>query len=163
MKLLDKIIDEEYGGSKKIAFESIFKSYESRTSTENIVLGFESRGDIYQVVMTLKEMREYLIVDSQSASKKLILRVRPSASQKFELVKRGATWLMTKEDFDIKQALMIADLKKTVTRGHVFECLLTESVGEVWAMDCVGHTIQGDLVMNGIDYQIKFELARLGN
>ena len=43
--------------------------------------------------------------------------------------------------------------------GEVFEKLETERVGQTWVKDNVPFTEDGDLTVDGIAYQIKFEKA----
>ena len=44
-------------------------------------------------------------------------------------------------------------------RGEIFEKLVTEFYGQKWEKDNVPFTDDGDLTVNGIAYQIKFQKA----
>lgn len=49
---------------------------------------------------------------------------------------------------------------KQVNRGNAAERWITEELaGQTWVKDSVSFDKQGDVVVNGIDYQVKFENA----
>ena len=48
-------------------------------------------------------------------------------------------------------------------RGEVFEMMVTESKGQTWTKDNVPYTEDGDITVDGIAYQIKFEKATFIN
>jgi hypothetical protein len=48
-------------------------------------------------------------------------------------------------------------------KGEIFEKLVTENFGQEWTKDNVPFTKGGDLTVNGIAYQIKFEKATFTN
>ena len=48
-------------------------------------------------------------------------------------------------------------------RGEIYEKIVTEFFGKEWEKDNVPYTEAGDLEVNGIAYQIKFEKATFVN
>lgn len=48
-------------------------------------------------------------------------------------------------------------------RGEIFEKIITERNGQEWVKDNVPFTKAGDLMVNEISYQIKFEKAAYCN
>jgi len=48
-------------------------------------------------------------------------------------------------------------------RGEIAEKLVTEYVGQTWIKDNVPFTDAGDIEINGIAYQIKYEKATFTN
>ena len=48
-------------------------------------------------------------------------------------------------------------------KGEIFEKLVTERFGQTWEKDSVPFTDDGDLTVDGIAYQIKFESASFIN
>ena len=48
-------------------------------------------------------------------------------------------------------------------KGEVFEMLVTQHYGQTWVKDNVPFTEDGDLTVDGIAYQIKFEKATFIN
>ena len=48
-------------------------------------------------------------------------------------------------------------------RGEIFEKLVTEHYGQVWVKDNIPFTEQGDINVNGVEIQIKFEKATFIN
>ena len=48
-------------------------------------------------------------------------------------------------------------------RGEIFEKLITEHFGQVWTKDNIPFTEAGDIEVDGIAYQVKFEKATFIN
>ena len=48
-------------------------------------------------------------------------------------------------------------------KGEAFEQWVTENAGQEWHKDSVPYYMDGDLTVNGVKYQIKFESASLAN
>ena len=48
-------------------------------------------------------------------------------------------------------------------KGEVFEKMVTEGYGQAWEKDNVPFTKDGDLTVDGVAYQIKFEKATFTN
>jgi hypothetical protein len=48
-------------------------------------------------------------------------------------------------------------------RGEIFEKLVTEKFGQVWVKDNIPFTKAGDIEVDGVAYQIKFQKATFTN
>lgn len=48
-------------------------------------------------------------------------------------------------------------------KGEIVEKLITEKFGQTWEKDNISFTKDGDLTVNGIAYQIKYEKATFIN
>ena len=48
-------------------------------------------------------------------------------------------------------------------KGEIFEKLMTEHYGQTWVKDSVPFTKDGDLTVDGVAYQIKYESATFTN
>lgn len=73
------------------------------------------------------------------------------------MLSMGATVLCSTSIFDS----IVADSR--YNKGEIFEKLVTEYYGQQWYKDSVPFTDGGDMVADGIAYQIKFEGATFTN
>ena len=44
-------------------------------------------------------------------------------------------------------------------RGEIFEKIITEKYGQTWVKDNIPYTVDGDITIDGIAYQIKYQKA----
>ena len=98
-----------------------------------------------------------LKLDKASRGAGYALRFCPNNAQKAFLLAKGATVLCSKEFFE-------TSVKNSIyNKGEIFEKMVTESFGQEWEKDNIPFTEAGDLEVNGIAYQIKFEKATFTN
>ena len=127
--------------------------YNKHAFTHNYILGFRLNGSIYYVVVTAKELDFVTKLDKASRGAGYSLRFKPNKAQKNYLMSLGAEVLCSEELFN--------ELKKMskYNFGELFEKLITELNGQEWTKDNVPFTEDGDLTVNGVAYQLKFEKA----
>lgn len=127
--------------------------YNKHAFTHNYILGFRMNGNIYYVIVTAKELDFVTKLDKASRGAGYSLRFKPNKTQKNYLLSLGAEVLCSEEFFN--------ELKKMskYNFGELFEKLITELNGQEWTKDNVPFTEDGDLTVNGIAYQLKFEKA----
>lgn len=127
--------------------------YNKHAFTHNYILGFRLNGSIYYVVVTAKELDFVTKLDKASRGAGYSLRFKPNKAQKNYLMSLGAEVLCSEEFFN--------ELKKMskYNFGELFEKLITELNGQEWTKDNVPFTEDGDLTVNGVAYQLKFEKA----
>lgn len=127
--------------------------YNKHAFTHNYILGFRMNGNIYYIIVTAKELDFVTKLDKASRGAGYSLRFKPNKAQKNYLMSLGAEVLCSEEFFN--------ELKKMskYNFGELFEKLVTELNGQEWVKDNVPFTEDGDLTVNGIAYQLKFEKA----
>ena len=94
-----------------------------------------------------------LKLDKASRGKGYSLRFKPNNKIRAMLLVCGAEPICSVEYFNT----LVAESK--YNKGEVFEKLVTEYFGQTWEKDSVPFTDDGDLTVDGIAYQIKFESA----
>lgn len=138
-------------------FEMMINRYNEKSYTHNYIYGFFFQNLVYMVETTAESMPYILKLDKASRGQGYSLRFCPTMAQKTLLLSKGAKVLCSKEFFETSVK------ESKYNKGEIFEKLVTESFGQVWEKDNVPFTEDGDLTVNGIAYQIKFEKATFTN
>ena len=133
--------------------KTILAFYNRHSYTHSYILGFRLNKNIYFVVVDAKELDFVTKLDKASRGAGYSLRFKPNKAQKNYLMSLGAEVLCSEEFFD--------ELKKMskYNFGELFEKLVTELNGQEWTKDNVPFTEDGDLTVDGVAYQLKFEKA----
>ncbi len=134
-------------------FANMIHRYNELAYTHNYIYGFTYRNNIYMVITTSEIMPFILKLDKASRGAGYSLRFKPNTTQKTFLLTQGAELICSKEYF----TEIVANSK--YNKGEIFEKIITEKFGQTWKKDSVPFTKDGDLTVNGIAYQIKFENA----
>lgn len=138
-------------------FEEMIKKYNALAYTHNYIFGFAYKGNVY-MVETKNDVLPYILkLDRASRGAGMALRFCPTNEQKLNLIAKGAKVVCSKVFFDET----VASLK--YNKGETFEKMVTEAYGQEWTKDNVPFTIDGDLTVDGVAYQIKFEKATFTN
>ena len=140
-----------------IIFNELVNGYNELAYTHNYMFGFEDRGTIFCAITDEKVLNLVCTLDKASRGAGFALRFKPNKAQK-ELLK-------TFELIPVCSALYFNQLVATTryNKGEIFEKLVTELFGQVCEKDNVPFTKAGDIEVDGIAYQIKFEKATFTN
>lgn len=138
-------------------FNKMINQYDRFSFTHNYILGFADRGTIYSVVTNSDVLPLVCCLDMSSRKGGFSLRFKPNKMQK-EFLKT----------FEIKAICSEKYFEEVVknskyNHGEIFEKMITESVGQEWKKDNIPFTKGGDITINGIAYQIKFNKATFAN
>lgn len=137
-------------------FSSMVNFYHGRAYTSHYIFGFEFKGVVYMCHADSSVLPYVLCLDSASRGAGFSLRFKPNNNQKLILMK-NAEALCSVEFFH--QA--VAESKYNA--GEIFEKMVTEWYGQRWEKDNVPFTDDGDLTVDGVAYQIKFQKATFIN
>lgn len=138
---------------KTNTFATMLGFYHTHAYTDRYIFGILFNGTLYMIKADASSLGMLLKLDKASRGKGYSLRFRPNRQQKALLMSMGATPLCSAEMF----AELVAESK--YNKGETFEKLVTEYFGQQWEKDNVPFTEDGDLTVDGIAYQIKFEQA----
>lgn len=139
------------------AHEALINFYNETSFTHNYIFGFTYKGNVYAVEATSEVLPFITMVDKASRGAGLALRFKPNTSIKLMLMNKGAKVICSTEYFNEVHA------SDKYNKGEVFEKMVTESKGQTWTKDNVPYTEDGDITVDGIAYQIKFEKATFIN
>ena len=138
-------------------FAHMISRYNELAYTHEYIYGFTFQNVIYMVKTNAETMPYILKLDKASRGAGYALRFCPTKEQKAFLLAQGATVLCSKEFFDNEVKV------SKYNKGEIFEKMVTEYFNQTWEKDNVPFTEDGDLTVNGIAYQIKFEKATFTN
>jgi hypothetical protein len=120
------------------------------------IWGFEYKSAIYMAITDSSYMLMVCKLDKASRGGGYALRFCPTTEQKLVLMPK-ATLICSKAYFEETVAT------SKYNRGEIFEKMVTEYFGKTWEKDNVPFTKAGDIEVNGIAYQIKFQKATFCN
>lgn len=135
---------------------SFIARYNAIAFTHNYIFGFIYKGTVYMVCTTSQLLPYLLTLDTSSRGTGYSLRFKPTKEQKLFLLTHAKA-LCSERYFNA----LVAESK--YNRGEIFEKLVTERYGQRWVKDNVPFTEAGDIEINGVAYQIKFEKATFTN
>lgn len=138
-------------------FKAMIDRYNELSFTHNYIYGFFFKNLVYMVEVTAEIMPYILKLDKASRGAGYSLRFCPNKEQKVLLLTKGAKVLCSKEFFEA------AVKESKYNKGEIFEKLVTEAYNQKWVKDNIPFTDDGDLTVDGIAYQIKFEKATFTN
>lgn len=135
---------------------NLISRYNAVAYTHQYIWGFEYKGAIYMAQTDNSYMPYVCKLDKASRGAGYALRFSPTTDQKLLLLPK-ATLLCSKAYFEE----MVETSK--YNKGEIFEKLVTEHYGQEWTKDSIPFTKGGDIEVDGIAYQIKFQKATFCN
>lgn len=137
-------------------FMNLINRYNKIAYTHEYIWGFEFKGNIYMAFTDMSYMPFICKLDKASRGAGYALRFCPTVSQKLALLPK-AELICSKKFFDEQVA------NSKYNKGEIFEKLVTEHFHQTWTKDNVPFTLDGDITINNVAFQIKFEKATFCN
>ena len=134
----------------------LIDNYNKLSYTHNYILGFSYKKVVYFGFFTSEILPYVLTVDFASRGCGKCLKFKPTTAQKL-LMLTDCQVLCSEQYFEQATA------ESKYNRGEMFEKMVTEYFGQEWKKDNVPFTVDGDLTVDGIAYQIKFNKASFIN
>lgn len=135
---------------------SLINRYNAVAFTHEYIWGFIYKKNVYMAITSSDVMPFVTCLDKASRGAGYALRFCPNADQKIALMPNAE--LLCSETYFNEQ---VASTK--YNKGEIFEKMVTEFFGQEWEKDNVPFTEDGDITVNGIAYQIKFQKATFCN
>lgn len=112
------------------------------------------------------DMGAYLTTSRKSSSHGggLVLRFRPTNTYKVDMRNRyGAVTICTYGELveTLKNMRAVAHKPRKLNLGHAVEFVLCERWGLKWELDDTNHMVKGDITLDGVEYQVKWQGASL--
>ena len=132
-----------------------WREYNRRAGAHMYIIGFTFKGRVYATICNADLTASVVKLDRASRGAGLSLRFKPNTTDKLDLF--GSA----EKVFEVCSAEMFKALvaESKYNKGEIFEMLITEHFGQTWVKDNVPFTECGDINVDGIEYQIKFEGA----
>ena len=137
--------------------ENLVNQYNELSFTHNYIFGFNDGKSVKMAYGTSDDLVNVCCVDYASRGCGNALRFCPTKAQKETLRNREVITLCSREELENQFQ------NTKYNRGEIFEKMVTELFGQVWTKDNVPFTKDGDITVNGIAYQIKYERATFIN
>lgn len=137
--------------------KTMVKFYIGRAGAHVYIWGFVLDGNVWMVKTGSDELMNVMKLDLASRGAGYALRFKPTRAIKTYLLSMGAKVLCSEKFFNEQVA------SSKYNRGEIFEKLVTEHFGQVWVKDNIPFTEQGDINVDGVEIQIKFEKATFIN
>ena len=128
-------------------------AYNNYAYTHHYIIGCTYHKKVYFAFKEWNELDASIVLETASKNEGSCIKFRPSAAQKAAIA-CDACELCDEADFE---AMFKAS---KYNRGEIFEELIFERYGQSWNKDAVPFTDAGDIVIDGVHYQIKFQKAR---
>lgn len=138
-------------------FKTMVDFYNTVSYTHQYIFGVMYKGNVYMVKADSDILAYVLMLDKAGRGNGHSLRFRPNNSIKVMLIALGAQILCSSEMFKQECA------NSKYNKGEVFEKMVTEYFGQEWHKDNVPFTDDGDITVDGIAWQIKYENATFIN
>lgn len=131
-------------------------AYKMLSAAHLYALGFVYNGLLYAVKLTFDELAQYFKLDRASSKRGGFAKIR------IKLTAADRAKLSTTAELIGPEMLLGMDPKHN--RGENFERELTERwTGNAWEKDSIPFWVQGDIRVNGVEIQVKFDGAELTN
>ena len=137
-------------------FVNLIDRYNAVAYTHQYIWGFICNGIVYMALTDSTYMAHVCKLDKASRGAGYALRFCPNVQQKMALMPK-AELICSKKFYEETVAAC------KYNKGEVFEKMVTEHFGQVWEKDNVPFTKGGDITVDGMAYQIKFEKATFCN
>jgi hypothetical protein len=131
--------------------------YNARAYTHRYIFGVSYKGTVYAVKADSDVLPYVLTLDKASRGAGSALKFKPNNDQRLMLIAMGAQVVCSTAELEAQFA------SSKYNRGEIFEKLVTELNGQVWEKDNIPFTDAGDIEIDGIAYQIKYEKASFIN
>lgn len=131
--------------------------YNELAYTDKYIMVYTMKGTVYFTVCDRHLVDRVTCLDRASRGQGYALRFKPNTGHKMLLMAENATALCSTLYFNE----LVANTK--YNRGEIAEKLVTEYMGQEWKKDNVPFTEDGDITIDGVAYQIKFEKATFTN
>ena len=138
-------------------FLNLVHNYIRLSYAKDYIIGFNYHGVVYMVILDDSNIQNICSLDRASRGAGYALRFRPNKAVKEYLMTLAPIALCSVDCFKG----MVADSR--YNKGEIFEKMVTEYFGQHWEKDSVPFTVDGDLTVDGIAYQIKYEGATFTN
>lgn len=143
---------------KMVVLQKMVDFYNAHAYTHEYMFAFTVNGNIVVAIATAEILIKVCCLDKARRGAGNALRFKPNMAQKKLLMEECETFILCSVDH------METLVESTIyNRGEIVEKLITEYYGQTWEKDNIPFTDDGDITVNNIAYQIKFEKATFIN
>lgn len=137
-------------------FNHLWTGYHNISATDKYIMVFNYKKVTYMATVDAPIVPSVLKLDKASRGAGYALRFAPTADQKIALLPYAEV-LCSTDYFNHEVS------ESKYNKGEIAEKLVTEKFGQTWEKDNIPFTEAGDINIDGVEYQIKFEKATFTN
>lgn len=139
-------------------FYSMVSAYIKASYAHNYIFGYTYKGNVYMTITPADIVPTICTQDIASRNCGYSVRFKPTKKQKELLISTYPTKILCSEEYfeNISQT-------EKYNKGEIFEKLVTEHYNQEWVKDNVPFAKDGDITIDNIPYQIKFQKATFCN
>lgn len=130
--------------------QTMWNNYRAISVAHTYILGFELNKELYMI--TRKQVGQFLSYEQASRGQGMGLRLRMKKADRVRLAKKG-----------IYLGSIDRLTETAYNKGENFERLVHERFGQPWKKDHEPFTKCGDIRVDGVEIQIKFDGATFTN
>lgn len=137
-----------------MTIEERIENYKATSAADAYIIGITYNETVYELV--IDEIPDFCFKDdheSKSHGGAAKIRFRLTMAEKRMIIRMGATPIGTAKEI----------LTGRKNKGEAWEKYQTEKAGQEWHKDSTPYYMDGDLTVDGVKYQIKFEDASFAN
>lgn len=143
---------------KAITLAKMVNFYNSHAYTHNYMVAFNWKKMVIVAFVDGSDLEKIVMLDKAGRGAGNSVRFKPNMAQKSWLLENCETFTLC----SVADMVAIFDSCK-YNKGEVVEKLITEKYGQTWEKDNIPFTDDGDLTVDNIAYQIKYEKATFIN
>ena len=139
-------------------FYSMVSAYIKASYAHNYIFGYIYKGNVYMTITPAEIVPTICTQDTASRGGGYSVRFKPTKKQKKLLINTYPTKILCSEKY-FEEILQTEKYNK----GEIFEKMVTEYYKQEWVKDNIPFTEDGDITIDNIPYQIKFQKATFCN
>lgn len=139
---------------KEMIKKALVDGYKEIAYADKYIYGFYDKKVVYVAFSDDSTLDAVTKLDTSSDNTGYSLRFTPNKFQKEILKMSGKYFPLCSKEFFLNECK-----ESRYNKGRVFEKMVTEYYGQEWGWDKVPFTEAGDIEIDGVAYQIKFEKA----
>jgi len=143
---------------KAVTLMAMVKFYNMLSYTHFYMVAFNWQNMVTVAYINGDQLADITTLDKASRGAGKSLRFKPTKAQKTYMINECETFTLCK----VEELEELTNASK-YNKGEIVEKLITELFGQTWEKDNIPFTEDGDLTVNGIAYQIKYEKATFIN
>lgn len=136
---------------REIIKEMLQNRYHSLAYTNQYILAYKMKGVVYFTLCNSEIVDKVTSIEHGHVGDGFALRFKPNMVKRRFLMAQNCTVLCS------EKFLVEMTKNSKYNNGDNVERLISEYYGQTWTKNSVPFTKAGDIVINGISYQIKYE------
>lgn len=136
---------------REIIKEMLQNRYHALAYTDQYIIAYKVKGVVYFTLCDSHMVDRVTSVEHGHTGDGFALRFKPNMAKRRLLMSHNCTVLCS------EKFLVETTKSNKYNTGENIEKLITEFYGQTWKKDKIPFTESGDIVINGISYQIKYE------